>query len=202
MTPISHPGGLLKRELQARGLSANRLALDIGVPSGRVTDILNGPPFDHSRYGGTPRSLLWQRCAILDRSPKPVRHRPGSKGPRSRNRRTCSPGRCRVILSYPRRSAAPTVVACARRPCTRRSAPPSSPASIRRLGSPICSAASPRRRRAGSTNSCHGTEKTASVTIRLRRPRPRPSASSPALRRRQTQPERPRGLRQMLSSAC
>ena len=42
MTPISHPGGLLKRELQMRGLSASRLALDIGVPSGRVTDILNG----------------------------------------------------------------------------------------------------------------------------------------------------------------
>ena len=42
MTPISHPGRLLKRELEARCLSANRLALDIGVPSGRVTDILNG----------------------------------------------------------------------------------------------------------------------------------------------------------------
>jgi addiction module HigA family antidote len=33
---------LLRRELAARGLSANRLALDLGVPSGRVTDILNG----------------------------------------------------------------------------------------------------------------------------------------------------------------
>jgi addiction module HigA family antidote len=32
---------LLKRELAARGLSANRLALDLGVPSGRITDILN-----------------------------------------------------------------------------------------------------------------------------------------------------------------
>jgi addiction module HigA family antidote len=32
----------LKRELTARELSANRLALDIGVPSGRITDILNG----------------------------------------------------------------------------------------------------------------------------------------------------------------
>jgi addiction module HigA family antidote len=42
MTPISHPGRLLKRELDARDLSANRLALDLGVPSGRVTDILNG----------------------------------------------------------------------------------------------------------------------------------------------------------------
>ncbi len=37
-----HPGRLLKRELKARDLSANRLALDLGVPSGRVTDILNG----------------------------------------------------------------------------------------------------------------------------------------------------------------
>jgi addiction module HigA family antidote len=42
MSPIAHPGRLLKRELAARGLSANRLALDLGVPSGRITDILNG----------------------------------------------------------------------------------------------------------------------------------------------------------------
>ena len=42
MPPAVHPGRLLKRELSARALSANRLALDIGVPSGRVTDILNG----------------------------------------------------------------------------------------------------------------------------------------------------------------
>ena len=42
MIPVSHPGRLLKRELEARNLSANRLALDLGVPSGRVTDILNG----------------------------------------------------------------------------------------------------------------------------------------------------------------
>jgi antitoxin HigA-1 len=32
----------LKRELSVRALSANRLAVDIGVPSGRITDILNG----------------------------------------------------------------------------------------------------------------------------------------------------------------
>ena len=42
MAPIVHPGRLLKRELTARKLSANRLSLDIGVPSGRITDILNG----------------------------------------------------------------------------------------------------------------------------------------------------------------
>jgi addiction module HigA family antidote len=42
MAPVAHPGRFLRRELAARGLSANRLALDIGVPSGRITDILNG----------------------------------------------------------------------------------------------------------------------------------------------------------------
>jgi antitoxin HigA-1 len=42
MAPVAHPGRLLKRELTARKLSANRLSLDIGVPSGRITDILNG----------------------------------------------------------------------------------------------------------------------------------------------------------------
>ena len=40
--PIAHPGRLLKRELQARGLSASKVALALGVPPGRVTDILNG----------------------------------------------------------------------------------------------------------------------------------------------------------------
>ena len=41
MTPV-HPGRVLKRELAARGLSANRLALSLRVPSGRITSILNG----------------------------------------------------------------------------------------------------------------------------------------------------------------
>jgi addiction module HigA family antidote len=44
MAPAVHPGRLLKRELTARKLSANRLSLDIGVPSGRITDVLNGRP--------------------------------------------------------------------------------------------------------------------------------------------------------------
>ncbi len=41
MAPAIHPGRLLRREMEARKLSANRLALDLGVPSGRITDILN-----------------------------------------------------------------------------------------------------------------------------------------------------------------
>ena len=41
MVPV-HPGRILKRELAARGLSANKLALALRVPSGRITSILNG----------------------------------------------------------------------------------------------------------------------------------------------------------------
>jgi antitoxin HigA-1 len=41
MIPV-HPGRVLRRELEARGLSANRLALSLRLPSGRITDILNG----------------------------------------------------------------------------------------------------------------------------------------------------------------
>ncbi|MEX0807552.1 MAG: HigA family addiction module antitoxin [Dongiaceae bacterium] len=41
MIPV-HPGKILKREIAARKLSANQLALSLRVPSGRITDILNG----------------------------------------------------------------------------------------------------------------------------------------------------------------
>jgi antitoxin HigA-1 len=41
MKPV-HPGRLLRREMQARKLSANALALALRVSSGRITDILNG----------------------------------------------------------------------------------------------------------------------------------------------------------------
>jgi hypothetical protein len=62
---IAHPGRLLKREMAARGVSANRLAPALGVPSGRaahrrITDILNGrraikagdPPWPLLRHVG------------------------------------------------------------------------------------------------------------------------------------------------------
>lgn len=41
MIPV-HPGRVLKRELVARDLSANKLALALRLPSGRITEILNG----------------------------------------------------------------------------------------------------------------------------------------------------------------
>ena len=37
-----HPGRVLRREMAARDLSANALALALRTPSGRITDILNG----------------------------------------------------------------------------------------------------------------------------------------------------------------
>ena len=37
-----HPGRVLRRELVARALSANQLALALSVPSGRIVDIMNG----------------------------------------------------------------------------------------------------------------------------------------------------------------
>ncbi len=41
MMPI-HPGRILKRELEARGQTANQLALALCVASGRITSILKG----------------------------------------------------------------------------------------------------------------------------------------------------------------
>ena len=37
-----HPGRVLRREMAARDLSADALALALRTPSGRITDILNG----------------------------------------------------------------------------------------------------------------------------------------------------------------
>ena len=37
-----HPGRILNRELKARSLSANQLALALRVPSGRITSLLGG----------------------------------------------------------------------------------------------------------------------------------------------------------------
>jgi len=51
MIPV-HPGRILKDELEARGLSANRLALALRVPSGRIVKILNG------QRGITPDTAL------------------------------------------------------------------------------------------------------------------------------------------------
>ncbi|MGD9232027.1 MAG: HigA family addiction module antitoxin [Desulfobacterales bacterium] len=39
---LIHPGRILKRGMLARSLSANKLSLSLRVPSGRITQILNG----------------------------------------------------------------------------------------------------------------------------------------------------------------
>ena len=55
MTPV-HPGRILRRELAARELSANKLALALRVPSGRITDIING------KRGISPETALRLAC--------------------------------------------------------------------------------------------------------------------------------------------
>ena len=93
MPPAVHPGRLLKRELTARELSANRLALDIGVPSGRITDILNGrrsitadTAVRLGRYfGNSPQfwlDLQSQYDIVLVERVDPGRHQAGVQRPR------------------------------------------------------------------------------------------------------------------------
>ena len=47
-----HPGRILKRELAAREMSANKVAIALRLPSGRITDILNG------KRGVSPETAL------------------------------------------------------------------------------------------------------------------------------------------------
>jgi addiction module HigA family antidote len=52
-----HPGQILRDELEARGLSANALALKLRVPANRLTEILNG------KRGISPETALrLSRC--------------------------------------------------------------------------------------------------------------------------------------------
>lgn len=51
MRPV-HPGRILKRELEARGMSANRLAIALRLSSGRIVEILNG------KRGVSPETAL------------------------------------------------------------------------------------------------------------------------------------------------
>ncbi len=40
MVVATHPGEILKDELEARGMSAHRFALELGVPPTRIADIV------------------------------------------------------------------------------------------------------------------------------------------------------------------
>lgn len=59
----AHPGRILRRELDARSLSANRLALALRVPSGRITSILAG------KRSVTPETAL-RLAHYFDNSPQ------------------------------------------------------------------------------------------------------------------------------------
>jgi addiction module HigA family antidote len=114
----THPGDILRHELEARGVSANQLALALGVPSGRIVEILNrkrGISADTAlrlaRYLGTSAQfwmnlqgqydlsvaqqevgrMIEARVQPADSAAKPVRSRsPRIKAPTSKGRRAAS----------------------------------------------------------------------------------------------------------------
>ncbi len=101
MPPAVHPGRLLRRELSTRGLSANRLALDIGVPSGRITDILNGrrsitadTAVRLGRYFGDSGQFWLDLQSQYDIGRRRARSRRGNHAPRPA-------GRCSVNMHRP-----------------------------------------------------------------------------------------------------
>ena len=51
-TVATHPGEILKDEIEARGRTANRFAMEIGVPATRIGEIL------HLRRAVTPETAL------------------------------------------------------------------------------------------------------------------------------------------------
>ncbi len=63
MARTTHPGEILKDELQARGMSAHRFALELGVPPTRIADILK------CRRSASPETAL-RLAAYLGGSPK------------------------------------------------------------------------------------------------------------------------------------
>ena len=70
---LIHPGDILRDELTARGLSANQFAIALGVPSGRIVEILNrkrGVSADTalrlSRYLGTSAQVWMNIQAQYD----------------------------------------------------------------------------------------------------------------------------------------
>ncbi len=76
MVPI-RPGRVLRREIEARGLSANALARVLRVPSGRIVDILNGKrrisaetALRLGRYFGNG-ALFWINLQARTTSPPP-----------------------------------------------------------------------------------------------------------------------------------
>lgn len=62
-TIATHPGEILKDEIEARGLTANRFAIEIGVPATRIGEIL------HLRRAVTPETAL-RLAAYFGGSPK------------------------------------------------------------------------------------------------------------------------------------
>jgi addiction module HigA family antidote len=60
-----HPGEHLAEELSALGMSAAELARQLGVPTNRITEILNGRRAITGDTGPASGSFLRDQCGIL-----------------------------------------------------------------------------------------------------------------------------------------
>ena len=69
-----HPGEYLAEELRELGMSAAEMARQLGIPTNRDTEIINGRRY-HRRYGFTPRPFLRHHRGIPAESAKPASNR-------------------------------------------------------------------------------------------------------------------------------
>src|SRR3954447_18977881 len=74
MAPAVHPGRLLKRQLGSRKLSANRLALDLGVAVRTHHRHTQWAALHYRGYCSAAWPVFWQQRAILARSAKSIRY--------------------------------------------------------------------------------------------------------------------------------
>ncbi|MBQ7540577.1 MAG: HigA family addiction module antidote protein [Bacteroidaceae bacterium] len=61
---LTHPGEVIKEELEYRGISQRRLASEIGVPASQLNEVLNG-----KRQLSAEMALLIEQALGLDAAP-------------------------------------------------------------------------------------------------------------------------------------
>ncbi len=70
-----HPGEILKDELEELNLSANAFAKLLGVPTNRITAILNEQRGITAETALRMAAILWQHTGFLDEPAKQLRYR-------------------------------------------------------------------------------------------------------------------------------
>ena len=69
LMPPVHPGEVLREDfMKPRGLTVNRLALELHVPATRIGEIVHEPP-NHGGDCAAPGTLLQHECRVLAEPP-------------------------------------------------------------------------------------------------------------------------------------